>query len=208
MVKSRKRNISKYRTDLLCDFLIELDKYIKENQKDANNNKYIFVSFDESYINKNHASTHTCMGPNTKPVNRGTSKGARAVILDAITPDSLLCECIGNIPIDDNIWENDIPRTQTDCDDKLWTCEMIWKANISTGDYHNNMNSENFMNWAVNRFLPTFKQMYPDKVMVLIIDNAPYHHKHAVVAFGSKTKKQLVDLAVKHKVEYIELPFH
>jgi hypothetical protein len=103
------------------------------------------------------------------------------------------------------IWENDIPRTQTDCDAKLWTSETIWKANISTGDYHNNMNTENFMNWAVNRFLPTFKQLYPDKVMILIIDNAPYH-RFAVGALGSKTKKQLVDLAVEHKVDYIELP--
>ena len=38
------------------------------------------------------------------------------------------------------------------------------------------MNGENFMKWVENRLLPAFNAKYPDKKMILILDNAPYHH--------------------------------
>ena len=38
------------------------------------------------------------------------------------------------------------------------------------------MNGENFMKWFENRLLPAFNAKYPDKKMILILDNAPYHH--------------------------------
>ena len=42
--------------------------------------------------------------------------------------------------------------------------------------------------------------------MVLVADNAPYHHKREIGSLGSISKKPLVDLMVTHEVQYIELP--
>lgn len=46
-----------------------------------------------------------------------------------------------------------------------------WKSN-STGDYHNEMNYENYKKWIQEKLIPNL----PPK-SVLVIDNAPYHNK-------------------------------
>ena len=38
------------------------------------------------------------------------------------------------------------------------------------------MNGPNFMSWIENRLVPTFKTVYPGKKMILVLDNAKYHH--------------------------------
>ena len=53
----------------------------------------------------------------------------------------------------------------------------MWKAESSSGDYHDNMNSDMFMKWVEQRLVPTFEAQFPGKKMILIADNAPYHHK-------------------------------
>ena len=47
---------------------------------------------------------------------------------------------------------------------------------MKKGDYHSNMNGDNFMEWVTRRLVPTFEALYPGKKMVLVLDNAPYHH--------------------------------
>ncbi len=42
--------------------------------------------------------------------------------------------------------------------------------------------------------------------MVLVADNAPYHHKREIGSLASLSKKKLVELMMKHSVEYIDLP--
>jgi DDE superfamily endonuclease len=80
------------------------------------------------------------------------------------------------------------------------------KAESHTGGYHDNMNSEKFKKWVENRLIPTFKWLYPGKGIILIFDNAHYHHKHEVGSLSSKTKAQLLDLAAKYNIEYIVFP--
>ena len=43
-------------------------------------------------------------------------------------------------------------------------------------DYHQNMNGEIFLSWAKRRLCVAFKQLYSDKKMILVLDNAAYHH--------------------------------
>jgi len=43
--------------------------------------------------------------------------------------------------------------------------------------------------------------------MVLVADNAPYHHKRNIGALGNVPKKRLVGMMVSHGVEYIDLPY-
>ena len=49
--------------------------------------------------------------------------------------------------------------------------ELVWKAKSSTGDYHDEMNGDNFFKWVKEKLIPHL----PPK-SVLIIDNAPYHN--------------------------------
>ena len=57
------------------------------------------------------------------------------------------------------------------------TVEMLFPARDKIeADYHRNMDSEVFMKWLERRLLPAFRDKYGDKKMILILDNAPYHH--------------------------------
>ena len=49
--------------------------------------------------------------------------------------------------------------------------ELVWKAKSSTGDYHDEMNGDNFFKWVKEKLIPHL----PPK-SVLIIDNAPYYN--------------------------------
>ena len=60
------------------------------------------------------------------------------------------------------------------------SAEMIFRSKFVTKhhvrDYHDTMDSGFFMYWVQNRLVPAFEQKYPDKSMILMIDNATYHH--------------------------------
>ena len=57
------------------------------------------------------------------------------------------------------------------------TAEMIYRAKSSRGDYHDNFDCDTFMMWMDRRMLPAFRAKHgPDKILILIMDNAPYHH--------------------------------
>ena len=49
--------------------------------------------------------------------------------------------------------------------------ELVWKAKSSTGDYHDEMDGDNFFKWVKEKLISHL----PPK-SVLIIDNAPYHN--------------------------------
>ena len=49
--------------------------------------------------------------------------------------------------------------------------ELVRKAKSRTGDYHDEMNGDNFFKWVKEKLIPHF----PPKSL-LIIDNAPYHN--------------------------------
>ena len=49
--------------------------------------------------------------------------------------------------------------------------DLVWKAKSSTGDYHDEMNGDNFFKWVKEKLIPHL----PPK-SVLIIDNTPYHN--------------------------------
>ena len=42
--------------------------------------------------------------------------------------------------------------------------------------------------------------------MVLVADNAPYHHKRVIGSLGGLMKKNLVGMMVRHSVSYLDLP--
>ena len=51
-----------------------------------------------------------------------------------------------------------------------------YEAEKGDGDYHDNMNGSIYMQWLNNRLLVAFNKRYPRQKMVLVLDNASYHH--------------------------------
>ena len=146
---------------------------------------------------------------NKTPGNKIKSgKGRCLVIMHAITLDGPLydCEEDGVTPIDDLKWKGDTCHPQKRSDGKL-TWETLWVAQSHVGDYHDNMNSDMFMKWLKERLCPLFAKKYPGKKMVLITDNAPYHHAREIGTLSSYSKKKLLNIMTAHDVDYIDLPF-
>jgi hypothetical protein len=204
-VNTKKRNIGAYRMDALRDFLILFNDYYKEWDADQENCPFVFVFTDESYIHRTHATKNSFVHQDTQ-FNRSSSKGERLIILHAITPYGPLCERIDGVPVSDLAWSGQTPHA-TPRADGLLTAELLWKASSRTGDYHDNMDSENFMNWVRNKLIPTFDRLHPGKQMVLVCDNAPYHHSRELGSLSSLTKEEVAALCVTHGVEYLDLPY-
>jgi transposase len=105
--------------------------------------KYPEVYLDETYINKNHSCRFTWYLNEDGPwVNKPSGVGPRYIIVNAITKDG---------------WVNN--------------AQLVFEAKKRTGDYHGQMNWENFSKWFTTQLLPNI----PPK-SIIILDNAKYHN--------------------------------
>jgi hypothetical protein len=95
-------------------------------------------------------------------VVRPSGKGKRLVLLHAFTKDGWLAF--------DRSVHNDR------ADQLSFSCELIYEAEKGDGDYHDNMNGSIYMQWLNNRLMVAFNKLYPRRKMVLVLDNASYHH--------------------------------
>ena len=59
------------------------------------------------------------------------------------------------------------------CHASFGICQAL--SNIK--DYHKNMDGDAFEQWLDKRLIPAFEALYPGKKMILIMDNASYHHQ-------------------------------
>ena len=108
-------------------------------------------------------------------------------------------------PVTDLVSKGDTPHPQERIDGKL-TCETLWCADSNKGDYHKNMTSDLFMKWLNTKLIPVFKRLYPNKKMILVADNAAYHHKREIGTLSGLKKKDLVLLMAQYNVQYIDIP--
>lgn len=118
------------------------------------------VYLDETYINKNHSCRFTWYLNEDGPlVNKPSGVGPRLILVHAITEDG---------------W--------------IDGAQLVFEAKKRTGDYHGQMNWENFSKWFKTQLLPNI----PSESMV-ILDNARYHNVliHGVIPSKSSTKEQL-----------------
>jgi len=112
------------------------------------------VYLDESYINKNHSNDNTWyFKEDGIIIGKPTGKGDRLIIVDAITK---------------NGW---VPNAR-----------LVFKASKKTGDYHANMNWDNFSSWFQEKLLKNI----PGNSLI-IMDNAAYHNVLAEEAFPKKS---------------------
>lgn len=72
--------------------------------------------------------------------------------------------------------------------------QLVFKAGSSTGDYHGQMNGENFTRWIMEKVLPNLPP-----ASVIVMDNAPYHSMQLNKApTSSSNKTEMVDWLLKN----------
>lgn len=129
------------------------------------------VYLDETYINKNHSCQFTWYLEEDGPwVNKPTGKGPRVIVVHAITVKG---------------WVNN--------------AQLIFDANKRTGDYHGQMNWDNFSKWFETQLLPDI----PENSLI-ILDNARYHNVFTEDAFPVPTtrKKTLCDWLERNEIPW------
>jgi transposase len=142
-------------------FLIQYSKALIDQQE----GRCIIVYTDESYVNANHARKSTWYSPLSSEKNdvvRPSGKGKRLVLLHAFTKDGWLA------------FDRSIHNDRAD--QLSFSCELIYEAEKGDGDYHDNMNGSIYMQWLKNRLMVACNKLYPRRKMVLVLDNASYHH--------------------------------
>ena len=126
------------------------------------------VYLDETYINKNHSQRQTWYQEEDGPrVNKPSGVRPRLIIVNAITH-------VG--------W--------------VEGAQLVFEAKKRTGDYHGQMNWENFSNWFEKQLLPNI----PARSLIMP-DNARYHNVLAGDRFprSSSTKSALRDWLTLNK---------
>ena len=181
------------------EFCINLDEAIKLERAGT----HIIVFMDESYCHSNHMITRTWNELGVIP-NRARGKGSLMIIINAMTSDGFLVREDGfRVPVDE--WTTGEQPTA----EMVFRAKYAKKNNIK--DYHDTMDGDFFMYWVEKRLTPAFKARYPHKKMILILDNAPYHHSLAADGFRpdgmSKTDiaRRLKTLRRKRRVPALKI---
>lgn len=121
-------------------------KYLRAKRTNRNSDgtlKRPEVYLDETYINRNHSNQFTWyLEKDGAWVNKPSGKGPRWIIVHGITKDG---------------W--------------IDGAKLIFQAKKRTGDYHGQMNWENFSKWFIEQLMPNIPQN-----SLVIMDNAKYHN--------------------------------
>lgn len=132
-------------------------QYLRLKRANRDNNGKMIrpeVYLDESYVNKNYSNDNTWyFEEDGIIIGKPTGKGDRLIIVNAITQDG---------------WVSN--------------AKLVFKASKKTGDYHSNMNWNNFSEWFREKLLKNI----PENSLI-IMDNASYHNVLAEEAFPKKS---------------------
>ncbi len=157
--QGRRRDSLKER-DYVIHARREYLRQIRANRSPSGTSRRPEVYLDETFINKNHSQRLTWYNEEDGPwVNKPSGVGPRLIIVHAITQAG---------------WVNG--------------AELVFKAKKRTGDYHGQMNWENFSKWFSEQLLPNIPQN-----SLIILDNAKYHNVLVEdrVPGASSTKEEL-----------------
>ena len=140
------------------DYVIHARRaYLREIQANRTAQRHCIrpeVYLDETYINKNHSQRLTWYSEEDGPwVNKPSGVGPRLIIVHAITRAG---------------W--------------VKGAQLVFEAKKRTGDYHGQMNWDNFSSWFNKKLLPNIP-----KQSLIIMDNAGYHNVLAEDRFPRKS---------------------
>ncbi|XP_054260045.1 uncharacterized protein LOC128984729 [Macrosteles quadrilineatus] len=127
------------------------------------------VYMDESYVCSDHVSGKMWSDGSNNVLHTPVSKGERLIIVHAGGEQGFVPNALA-----------------------------MWKAGQKSGDYHDNMNNKNYMQWVINQLIPNLN---PNSV--LVIDNAKYHNKQIDKAPTSNSKKEeMTKWLSEHNISY------
>lgn len=171
------------------------------------------VYTDESYCYNNHAEQYGYFSRNSSRHITRSKRAGRHVIFHAITEDGLLynelsaddgdltkrtknAEYIYHVDTNKKGKKNTAPKF-VESESGVDTCQD--KAGAKEA-YHGYINENMWLQWYQQRLVPAFKATFPDKKMILCMDNAGYHlpsppgkikvgdmHKHEIIAAIAKS---------------------
>ena len=175
-------------------FIAEYAAALREQQEgDA-----VVVYMDESYVHDRHSSPmlwYSKSSPTLNEVQGDDSGGQRLMIVHAMTRHGML-EQPGAVAT--NLLTERVP-----------TAELIFETlGADSSDYHTAMDGDRFLLWLRNRLLPAFAARYPGKRMLLVLDNATYHHIHGDdwITPSQMNVPECVSFLQHHRVNSIETP--
>ena len=113
------------------------------------------IYIDETYINSSHTTSRGWYGKDSEGVKAPVSRGRRLVVVHAGSETGFIRNAL-----------------------------LIFTSGSRSGDYHDDMNSANFMKSVECQLLPNL----PAK-SVIVCDNAPYHNVKAEPSVTTAAKK-------------------
>lgn len=127
------------------------------------------VYMDESYVCSDHVSGKMWSDGSSNVLHTPVSKGERLIIVHAGGEQGFVPNALA-----------------------------MWKAGKKSGDYHDNMNNTNYINWVTNQLIPNLQPH-----TVLVIDNANYHNKQIDKAPTSNSRKEeMVNWLAQRNISY------
>ncbi|CAF4878539.1 uncharacterized protein LOC125061772 [Pieris napi] len=127
------------------------------------------VYTDETYIHTSHTLSKSWSDGSTSGLKQHISKGNRLIIVHAGGMDGFIPNAL-----------------------------LMFKANQKSGDYHDNMNYDNYSRWIQTQLIPNLQ---PNSVVV--VDNAPYHNSIQNPAPNSNSRKQqMIDWLTLRNIEH------
>jgi transposase len=144
--------------------------YLKKMAQYRKENRCI-VYTDESYVLTNHVQNQGWGDENGPPLKKKLSKGQRFIIVHAGSQSGF------------------VPNAM-----------LTYKAATTSGDYHSNMNAENYKKWITELLIPNIPSN-----SVVVMDNAAYHNVRAERAPSSNSRKLVMQNWLQsHSIPYEE----
>lgn len=175
------------------DFIIEFGAELKRESAVAGVGvrRTVIVYSDESYLHEGHAELMSWYDPLDdfgRRIGAGVAKGARLIVLHAMTKHGLLCDrdATGK-PIKSPLH----PISASGAG--VATTELVY-VGADTIDYHATMDSDMYMRWIDKQLIPAFERMFgSDCRCVLVIDNAKYHKAMPPEEKAPTSKPAMID---------------
>lgn len=158
--KACRRNALKEREDVIANRRKYL-AVLRANRTSSGLTIRPEVYLDETFVNVNHRKQLT-WNEEGSLVNVPSGVGARLIILDAIIQDD-----------------------QAHTYGWVEGAHLHFKSGRRTGDYHGDMNTENFTKWMATQLLPNIPVD-----SLIILDNAPYHNTLTEETFPQADSKK------------------
>lgn len=129
-------------------------KYLKKLYEYRNAKRPI-VYMDETYVHSSHTKPNAWTDGSTSGLKTPANKGQRLIIVHAGSEDGFVNNAL-----------------------------LTFRSGKKSGDYHDDMNYENYEKWVKTKLLPNLKEK-----SVVVIDNAPYHNKQDNPAPTTSSRK-------------------